>query len=51
MSHNELLVLTFVLNESDKNIFNTLISITKKYLLSLEIIIKKNSDFLIFSEK
>ena len=43
MSHNELLVLTFVLNESDKNTFNTLISITKKYLLSLEIIIKKNS--------
>ena len=43
MSHNELLVLTFVLNESDKNTFYTLISIIKKYLLSLDIIIKKTS--------
>ena len=43
MSHNELLVLTFVLNESDKNTFHTLISIISKYLLSLDIIIKKTS--------
>ena len=43
MSNNELLVLTFVLNESDKNTFHTLISIIKKYLLSLDIIIKKTS--------
>jgi len=31
MSNNELLVLTFVLQESDKNTFNNLITITKKY--------------------
>ena len=56
MSNNELLVLTFVLQESDKNTFNKLITITKKYLLSLDInckktsILKKNkaSDFYFF---
>ena len=43
MSNNELLVLTFVLQESDKNTFNQLITITKKYLLSLDIKFKKTS--------
>ncbi|MDC3270177.1 phosphoserine phosphatase SerB [Alphaproteobacteria bacterium] len=43
MSNNELLVLTFVLQESDKNAFNKLIAITKKYLLSLDINFKKTS--------
>ena len=43
MSNNELLVLTFVLQESDKNAFNNLITITKKYLLSLDINLKKTS--------
>jgi len=43
MSNNKLLVLTFVLQESDKNTFNKLITITKKYLLSLDINFKKTS--------
>jgi phosphoserine phosphatase len=43
MSNNELLVLTFVLQESDKNTFDKLITITKKYLLSLDINFKKTS--------
>ena len=43
MSNNELLVLTFVLQESDKNTFNNIITITKKYLLSLDINLKKTS--------
>ena len=43
MSNNELLVLTFVLQESDKNTFNNLITITKKYLFSLDINFKKTS--------
>ena len=43
MSNNELLVLTFVIQESDKNTFNKLITITKKYLLSLDINFKKTS--------
>ena len=43
MSNNELLVLTFVLQETDKNTFNKLITITKKYLLSLDINFKKTS--------
>ena len=43
MSNNELLVLTFVLQESDKNTFNKLITITKNYLLSLDINFKKTS--------
>jgi len=43
MSNNELLVLTFVLQESDKNTFNKLKTITKKYLLSLDINFKKTS--------
>ena len=43
MSNNELLVLTFVLQESDKNTFNNIITITKKYLLSLDINFKKTS--------
>ena len=43
MSNNELLVLTFVLQESDKNTLNKLITITKKYLLSLDINFKKTS--------
>ena len=43
MSNNELLVLTFVLQESDKNTFNNLITIIKKYLLSLDINFKKTS--------
>ena len=43
MSNNELLVLTFVLQESDKNTFNKLITITKKYLISLDINFKKTS--------
>ena len=43
MSNNELLVLTFVLQESDKNTFNNLINITKKYLLSLDINFKKTA--------
>ena len=43
MINNELLVLTFVLQESDKNTFNNLITITKKYLLSLDINFKKTS--------
>ena len=42
MINNELLVLTFVLQESDKGTFNNLITITKKYLLSLDINLKKN---------
>ena len=41
MKNNELLVLTFVLQESDKNTFNNLITITKKYLISLDINCKK----------
>ena len=43
MSSNELQVLTFVLQESDKNTFNNLIAIIKKYLLSLDINLKKTS--------
>ena len=43
MIHNELLVLTFVLHDSDKNTFNNLITVTKKYLLSLDINFKKIS--------
>ena len=43
MNSNELLVLTFVLKEADKNTFNNLIAITKKYLLSLDINFKKTS--------
>ena len=43
MINNELLVLTFVLQESDKSTFNNLITITKKYLLSLDINLKKTS--------
>ena len=43
MINNELLVLTLVLQESDKNTFNNLIAITKKYLLSLDINLKKTS--------
>ena len=43
MSNNELLVLTLVLQESDKNTFNNLIAITKKYILSLDINLKKTS--------
>ena len=43
MRNNELLVLTLVLQESDKNTFNNLIAITKKYILSLEINLKKTS--------
>ena len=43
MSSNELQVLTFVLQESDKNTFNNLIDITKKYLFSLDINLKKTS--------
>ena len=41
MKNNELLVLTFVLQESDKNTFYNLITITKKYLISLDINCKK----------
>ena len=40
MKNNELLVLTFVLQESDKNTFNNLIKITKKYLIYLDIVFK-----------
>ena len=43
MINNELLVLTSVLQESDKTTFNNLITITKKYLLSLDINLKKTS--------
>ena len=43
MNSNELLVLTFVLKEADKNTFNNLIAITKKYLLSHDINLKKTS--------
>ena len=43
MSNNELLVLTLVLKDSDKNTFNNLIAITKKYILSLDINLKKTS--------
>jgi phosphoserine phosphatase len=43
MSNNELLVLTLVLQESDKNTFNNIIAITKKYILSLDINLKKTS--------
>ena len=43
MSSNELQVLTFVLQESDKNTFNNLIAIIKKYLLSLDLNLKKTS--------
>ena len=43
MSNNELLVLTLVLKESDKNTFNNIIAITKKYILSLDINLKKTS--------
>ena len=41
MKNNELLVLTFVLQESDKNTFYNLITITNKYLISLDINCKK----------
>ncbi len=41
MKNNEFLVLTFVLQESDKNTFNNLITIIKKYLISLDINCKK----------
>ena len=41
MKNNALLVLTFVLQESDKNTFYNLITITKKYLISLDINCKK----------
>ena len=43
MSNNELLVLTLVLQESDKNTFNNIIAITKNYILSLDINLKKTS--------
>ena len=43
MSNNELLVLTLVLEESDKNTFNNIIAITKNYILSLDINLKKTS--------
>ena len=43
MRNNELLVLTLVLQESDKNTFNNIIAITKKYILSLDINLKKTS--------
>jgi len=43
MSNNQLLVLTLVLQESDKNTFNNIIAITKKYILSLDINLKKTS--------
>ena len=43
MSNNELLVLTLVLKESDKNTFNNIIATTKKYILSLDINLKKTS--------
>ena len=43
MINNELLVLTLVLQESDKNTFNNIIAITKKYILSLDINLKKTS--------
>ena len=43
MINNELLVLTFVLKESDKNTFNNLVTIINKYLLSLDIKFKKTS--------
>ena len=43
MINNELLVLTLVLQESDKNTFNKIIAITKKYILSLDINLKKTS--------
>ena len=43
MSNNELLVLTFVLQESDKNTFNNLVTIINKYLLSLDIKFKKTT--------
>ena len=46
MSNNELLVLTLVLQESDKNTFNNLIAITKKYILSLDINLKKTDKLL-----
>ena len=42
MNSNELLVLTFVLKEADKNTFNNLIAITKKYLLSHDINLKND---------
>ena len=38
-----MLVLTLVLQESDKNTFNNIIAITKKYILSLDINLKKTS--------
>ena len=43
MSNNQLLVLTLVLQESDKNTFNNITAITKKYILSLDINLKKTS--------
>ena len=43
MINNELLVLTFVLKDSDKNTFNNLVTIINKYLLSLDIKFKKTS--------
>ena len=43
MSANELLVLTFVLQDSDKATFSNLITITKKYLLSLDVNFKRTS--------
>ena len=43
MSTNELLVLTFVLQDSDKATFSNLITLTKKYLLSLDVNFKRTS--------
>ena len=43
MSKNKLLVLTFVLQDLDKATFNNLITITKKYLLSLDVNFKRTS--------
>jgi phosphoserine phosphatase len=43
MSKNKLLVLTFVLQDLDKATFNNLITITKKYLLSVDVNFKRTS--------
>ena len=43
MTNDKLFVLTFVLVEQDKNNFNNLIKVIKKYLLSIDIKLIKTS--------
>jgi len=43
MTNDKLFVLTFVLVDQDKNNFNNLIKVIKKYLLSIDIKLIKTS--------